>query len=775
MRYSAYRGEEMSRIYEMHEDGVSSVPLTMQGKRYLHVYRSRRDNVGQRSVCDWSGLVERLKTPSVSAETQTEFVAMGQDEQGRLKDVGGYIAGVVDGSRNNNNVKSRWLVALDIDEATQGTVERVEQTLRGIRYLIHSTRRSTESAPRYRVLIPLLHSVPPKQWNEVSLYMEQMLRSGGVTGVDAGSHNTGRFMYFPSVSSDQMYYFAVHDGAEVDGEAIVAVQVEKKAYGDPRRKTGYIGAFCTAYSISEAIAEFIPTVYTRRGERRYEYSGSTSGTAGVYVFEDDLGMYSHHDSDPLRGKGVNAYDMVLTHAFGGDKQKMHAMCESNERVMQSFAYEAVKVEKDDAWMQTLKRDEDGRLVKNVDNITKILLNDEDICNGIKYNEFHERVDIVGKLPWKTSSDEWSDEDQLRLIGWLERKYGIYAKEKTEVSLAEFFGEKRYNPLIEYLDKTNVVWDGVRRAEEILVHYLGAEDTPYTRACTRIMLLGAVYRAYQPGCKFDYVVCLLSRQGAGKSTLLNKLGGAYYSDSIGTMEGIEAYEALRGVWIAEVAELSAKRKSTTEAVKKFITSQVDRYRPKYGRIVKSFPRRNIFVATTNDAQMLNDATGGRRFLPVECQGTATGDVHTMDDAVVEQIWGEVVSWYKEGERCVLSKDMETAAEGIREHHTDVGMITETVLAFLDKPITDNWYKLSLHERQEKLGKPCGMCTHPRKFISMREIWKEALEGEGETPSYDVRREINTAMNFLRAKGWTRATHRLGRQYGDKPVTGLKRPE
>jgi predicted P-loop ATPase len=148
---------------------------------------------------------------------------------------------------------------------------------------------------------------------------------------------------------------------------------------------------------------------------------------------------------------------------------------------------------------------------------------------------------------------------------------------------------------------------------------------------------------------------------------------------------------------------------------------------------------------------------------------------MDDAIVEQIWGEVVSWYKAGERCVLSKDMESAAEGIREHHTDVGMITETVLAFLDKPITNNWYKLSLFERQEKLGRSCGMCTYQRKFVSMREIWKEALEGEGETPSFDVRREINTAMSYLRARGWTRATHRLGRQYGDKPVTGLKRPE
>jgi predicted P-loop ATPase len=293
-----------------------------------------------------------------------------------------------------------------------------------------------------------------------------------------------------------------------------------------------------------------------------------------------------------------------------------------------------------------------------------------------------------------------------------------------------------------------------------------------------MLLGAVYRAYESGCKFDYVVCLLSKQGVGKSTLLNKLGGAYYSDSIGTMEGIEAYESLRGVWIAEVAELAAKRKSAAESVKKFITSQVDRYRPKFGRMVKSFPRRNIFIATTNDAMMLNDATGGRRFLPVECKNDPVASVHELTDETVKQIWGEVVAWYRSGERCVLSQEMEQAAESVRENHTDVGMVTETVLAFLEKPITDDWYTRSLFSRQQLLGKvaisgAAVECTARRDFISTREIWKEALDGDTETPNADMRREINAAMAYLRTHGWTRASHRIGTDYSKNPVSGLKR--
>ena len=141
-------------------------------------------------------------------------------------------------------------------------------------------------------------------------------------------------------------------------------------------------------------------------------------------------------------------------------------------------------------------------------------------------------------------------------------------------------------------------------------------------------------------------------------------------------------------------------------------------------------------------------------------------------------GEVVAWYRSGERCVLSQEMEQAAESVRESHTDIGMVTETVLAFLEKPITDDWYTRSLFSRQQLLGKvaisgTAVECTVRRDFISTREIWKEALDGDTETPNADMRREINAAMAYLRTHGWTRASHRIGTDYSKNPVSGLKR--
>ncbi|WP_457824305.1 VapE domain-containing protein, partial [Staphylococcus aureus] len=90
-------------------------------------------------------------------------------------------------------------------------------------------------------------------------------------------------------------------------------------------------------------------------------------------------------------------------------------------------------------------------------------------------------------------------------------------------------------------------------------------------------------------KFDYMLTLYGPQGVGKSALLKKLGGAWFSDSLVSVTGKEAYEALQGVWLMEMAELAATRKAEVEAIKHFISKQVDRFRVAYGHYIEDFPR------------------------------------------------------------------------------------------------------------------------------------------------------------------------------------------
>jgi hypothetical protein len=122
---------------------------------------------------------------------------------------------------------------------------------------------------------------------------------------------------------------------------------------------------------------------------------------------------------------------------------------------------------------------------------------------------------------------------------------------------------------------------------------------------------------EPGCKFDYCPVLEGPGGLRKSTLVEVLATtAWYADTpfeIG--KGKESQEQVQGVWLYELGELSQMGKAEVTAVKAFITSKVDRYRPAYGRVIEEHYRQCVLVGTTNENTYLRDRTGNRRFWPI----------------------------------------------------------------------------------------------------------------------------------------------------------------
>ena len=68
---------------------------------------------------------------------------------------------------------------------------------------------------------------------------------------------------------------------------------------DPREKSGIVGAFCRAYTVDNAISEFLPDVYEPAGSGRYSYREADS-KAGLVVY-DGLWAYSNHATDPDGG------------------------------------------------------------------------------------------------------------------------------------------------------------------------------------------------------------------------------------------------------------------------------------------------------------------------------------------------------------------------------------------------------------------------------------------------------------------------------------------
>ena len=128
---------------------------------------------------------------------------------------------------------------------------------------------------------------------------------------------------------------------------------------------------------------------------------------------------------------------------------------------------------------------------------------------------------------------------------------------------------------------------------------------------------------------------------------------------------DASSYLRGRWIVEVAELESMRRQV-DAIKSFITRQVESYRPAYGREEVDEPRRCVFAGTTNRDDWQKDETGGRRFWPIRV-GNIDVDAIKRDR---DQLWAEAVTLYRSGERWWLEGAVaEQARAEVAERRAD----------------------------------------------------------------------------------------------------------
>lgn len=337
----------------------------------------------------------------------------------------------------------------------------------------------------------------------------------------------------------------------------------------------------------------------------------------------------------------------------------------------------------------------GAPTPTASNLSYILKHDSRWQGRVWLNDFDNTVwvsDESGDRPWR-------DEDDTSLSIWLTRVYGtVFSSSIVRETVNLHALKHRRNPLREKIESEE--WDGTCRLDEWLLRGFGVRDLPITRAISMRWAVQAIARAFRPGCQADATLVLVGAQGVGKSSGLRILGGEYFSDT--TLDfSKDSFLQIARAWIYEIAELDAFRGRAHSQIKAFLTATHDNYRAPYKSRSEEVARHVVFAATTNEINILSDASGARRFWPVVC--TAIDREYLME--VRDQMWSEALVAFQGKHPSFSSQWWLTGAE-------------EALLLEAQEvhSVDDAWHQIIMAEVEK----------HPSKSWKVEDILRNVLE-------------------------------------------------
>lgn len=193
----------------------------------IYTFKNRRNPMGKRVSLSWEELVDKLREPEITDECLDEYAAMTNEARTEIKDVGGYIAGELEGGRRSKaTVKNRCIVTIDADDAGWLDWEHFTTLNPTLCSCCHSTHSSTPEQPRLRWLFPLSRPVTADEYRLIAQELSHLV---GADTVDESTDQPERLMFWPSVSFDADYTFYSQGGLLFDVDAYI------ETFGDELR------------------------------------------------------------------------------------------------------------------------------------------------------------------------------------------------------------------------------------------------------------------------------------------------------------------------------------------------------------------------------------------------------------------------------------------------------------------------------------------------------------------------------------------------------------
>ncbi len=368
----------------------------------------------------------------------------------------------------------------------------------------------------------------------------------------------------------------------------------------------------------------------------------------------------------------------------------------------------------------------GRPKKSSDDMAKERESDvakvKEILNDLRKNELTGSIEYTDKQG-KTVVLQGNDLDLMTVK--LSCENGVFIPEQRVKAAIQYAASRNsYCPIRRYLDhcaahaKPHPDW---HRIGEV---FLGNKHQISTTAMQR-MMIGAVARAYNPGCSMSWLPILVGAQGVGKSMFARSLVPTdLFSEITTPLETLmkEQYR-LHVAWLLELPEIDNYFNTRNiENFKNLVTTRVDECRFPYASLPSKLPRRFVLIGTTNRNQFLVDSTGNRRFVPLEV-GSGFQIPWQELTAQRDSLWAAAVEAYRSG-------------MGYEFNSGEIAAISEYIQEFGDP---DPW-----------MDKVAGYVAI-REEVTAAEVLTNALELD---PRNQARREGRRVADVLQSMGWRR---------------------